>query len=115
VWDWRSGRLVSAQSERHYARKRANARHATGEENPAQAPPSETRAAVSRAERPAFLQLSEDHDRRNPFRRAAQLGGRCPVTQAQTDLETADNKYIQSLYDALVSKVDLDKAYGKIQ
>ena len=30
VWDWRSGRLVSAQSERHYARKRANARHATG-------------------------------------------------------------------------------------
>jgi outer membrane protein TolC len=43
------------------------------------------------------------------------VGSSIEVTQAQTDLETADNKYIQSLYDALVSKVDLDKAYGKIQ
>jgi outer membrane protein TolC len=43
------------------------------------------------------------------------VGSSIEVTQAQTDLETADNNYIQSLYDALVSKVDLDKAYGKIQ
>ncbi|HJP62494.1 MAG TPA: TolC family protein [Mucilaginibacter sp.] len=43
------------------------------------------------------------------------VGSSIEVTQAQTDLEDADNKYIQSLYDALVSKVDLDKAYGKIQ
>lgn len=43
------------------------------------------------------------------------VGSSIEVTQAQTELETADNNYIQSLYDALVSKVDLDKAYGKIQ
>lgn len=43
------------------------------------------------------------------------VGSSIEVTQAQTALEDADNKYIQGLYDALVSKVDLDKAYGKIQ
>jgi outer membrane protein len=42
------------------------------------------------------------------------VGSSIEVTTAQTALETADNQYIQSLYEALVSKVDLDKAYGKI-
>jgi outer membrane protein TolC len=43
------------------------------------------------------------------------VGSSIEVTQAQTDLESADNSYIQGLYDALVSKVDLDYAYGRIQ
>ena len=43
------------------------------------------------------------------------VGSSIEVTQAQTDLEQADNTYIQGLYDALVSKVDLDKAYGRLQ
>ena len=43
------------------------------------------------------------------------VGTSIEVTQAQTDLTQADNTYIQGLYDALVSKVDLDKAYGRIQ
>ncbi|HEK19901.1 MULTISPECIES: TolC family protein [unclassified Mucilaginibacter] len=43
------------------------------------------------------------------------VGSSIEVTQAQTGLENADNSYVQSLYDALVSKVDLDKAYGRIQ
>jgi outer membrane protein TolC len=42
------------------------------------------------------------------------VGSSIEVTQAQTALETADNQYIQSLYDALINKVNLDKAYGKI-
>ena len=42
------------------------------------------------------------------------VGSSIEVTQAQTAMEDADNKYIQSLYDVLISKVDLDKAYGKI-
>jgi len=42
------------------------------------------------------------------------VGSSIEVTQAQTDLETADNQYIQALYNALISKVDLDKAYGRI-
>ncbi|MEO3407433.1 TolC family protein [Mucilaginibacter sp. CAU 1740] len=43
------------------------------------------------------------------------VGSSIEVTQAQTSLEDADNKYIQGLYDALVSKVDLDNAYGRIK
>lgn len=43
------------------------------------------------------------------------VGSSIEVTQAQTELETAENNYIQALYDALVSKVDLDNAYGRIQ
>jgi outer membrane protein TolC len=43
------------------------------------------------------------------------VGSSIEVTQAQTDVQQADNSYIQGLYDALVSKVDLDKAYGRIK
>ncbi len=42
------------------------------------------------------------------------VGSSIEVTQAQTALQDADNTYIQGLYDALISKVDLDKAYGRI-
>lgn len=42
------------------------------------------------------------------------VGSSIEVTQAQTDLENADNQYIQALYNALISKVDLDKAYARI-
>jgi outer membrane protein len=43
------------------------------------------------------------------------VGSSIEVTQAQTSLEDADNRYIQGLYDALLNKVELDKAYGRIQ
>jgi outer membrane protein len=43
------------------------------------------------------------------------VGSSIEVTQAETDLQNADNNYIQGLYQALVSKVDLDKAYGRIK
>ena len=43
------------------------------------------------------------------------VGSSIEVTQAQTALQDADNRYIQGLYQALVSKVDLDKAYGIIK
>ena len=43
------------------------------------------------------------------------VGSSIEVTQAQTAVQDADNTYIQGLYDALVSKVDLDKAYGRIR
>ncbi len=42
------------------------------------------------------------------------VGSSIEVTQAQAELENADNQYIQALYNALISKVDLDKAYGRI-
>jgi outer membrane protein len=43
------------------------------------------------------------------------VGSSIEVTQAQTSLDDANDKYIQGLYDALISKVDLDKAYGRIK
>jgi outer membrane protein TolC len=43
------------------------------------------------------------------------VGSSLEVIQAQTALQDADNSYIQGLYDTLVSKVDLDKAYGRIK
>lgn len=43
------------------------------------------------------------------------VGSSIEVTQAQTALEQAENNYIQALYNALISKVDLDRAYGRIQ
>lgn len=42
------------------------------------------------------------------------VGSSIEVTQAQTELETADNNYIQALYNALINKVNLDEAYGRI-
>lgn len=60
-------------------------------------------------------QLAQEVLRVSKIKYAQGVGSSIEVTQAQTDLETADNKYIQSLYDTLVSKVDLDKAYAKIQ
>ncbi|RYY33563.1 MAG: TolC family protein [Sphingobacteriaceae bacterium] len=43
------------------------------------------------------------------------VGSSIEVSQAQTALEQANNQYIEALYNVLVSKVDLDKAYGRIQ
>jgi len=43
------------------------------------------------------------------------IGSSLEVTQAQTALQDADNTYIQGLYDALVAKVQLDQAYGRIK
>jgi outer membrane protein len=42
------------------------------------------------------------------------VGSSIEVTQAQTELESSDNQYIQALYNALISKVDLEKAYARI-
>ncbi|MCC8408107.1 TolC family protein [Mucilaginibacter sp. UR6-1] len=42
------------------------------------------------------------------------VGSSIEVSQAQTALEQANNQYIEALYNALVSKVDLDKAYGRL-
>ncbi len=43
------------------------------------------------------------------------VGSSIEVTQAETDLQSADNQYIQALYNLLVGKVDLEQAYGRIQ
>lgn len=60
-------------------------------------------------------ELAEEVLRVSKIKYQQGVGSSIEVTQAQTALETADNDYIQGLYEALVSKVDLDKAYGRIK
>ncbi|OCX53612.1 transporter [Mucilaginibacter sp. PPCGB 2223] len=59
-------------------------------------------------------ELAEEVLRVSKIKYQQGVGSSIEVTQAQTGLETADTDYIQALYSALNSKVDMDKAYGKI-
>lgn len=61
------------------------------------------------------MDLANEVLRVSKIKYQAGVGSSIEVTQAQTALEQAENNYIQALYDALISKVDLDNAYGRIQ
>jgi len=61
------------------------------------------------------MALAEEVLRVSKIKYQQGVGSSIEVTQAQTAVQDADNSYIQGLYDALVSKVDLDKAYGRIK
>jgi outer membrane protein len=60
-------------------------------------------------------ELAEEVLRVSKIKYQQGIGSSIEVTQAQTSLDDANDKYIQGLYDALISKVDLDKAYGRIK
>lgn len=60
-------------------------------------------------------ELAEEVLRVSKIKYQQGVGSSIEVTQAQTSLDDANDKYIQGLYDALISKVDLDKAYGRIK
>jgi outer membrane protein len=61
------------------------------------------------------MALAEEVLRVSKIKYEQGVGSSIEVTQAQTAVQESDNTYIQGLYDALVSKVDLDKAYGRIK
>ncbi len=42
------------------------------------------------------------------------VGSNIEVVNAEADFRTAQNTYYQALYDAMIAKVDLDKAYGRL-
>ncbi len=42
------------------------------------------------------------------------LGSNQEINQAQTDLVTAQNNYYNSLYDAIIAKIDYLQAAGKL-
>jgi len=71
-------------------------------------------ALKSFANQKSNRELAEEILRVSKIKYSQGVGSSLEVTQAQTGLESADNQYIQALYDALISKVDLDKAYGRI-
>lgn len=43
------------------------------------------------------------------------VGANLEVINAEADYRTAQNAYYQALYDAMIAKVDLDKAYGRLK
>jgi outer membrane protein TolC len=43
------------------------------------------------------------------------LASNTDVTNAQTDLITAQTNFINALYDAVIAKVDYQKAIGKLK
>lgn len=42
------------------------------------------------------------------------LGSTLDITNTQTDLRIAENNYINALYDAIIAKIDYNKAIGKL-
>ncbi|WP_026903597.1 TolC family protein [Pedobacter glucosidilyticus] len=62
----------------------------------------------------ANLNLANEILRVSKIKYEQGVGSSIEVTQAQTSLKEAENNYINVLYDALVNKVNLDKASGKI-
>ena len=61
------------------------------------------------------MELAQEVLRVSKIKYEQGVGSSLEVIQAQTAVQDADNTYIRGLYDALVSKVDLDKAYGRIK
>ena len=61
------------------------------------------------------MALAEEVLRVSKIKYEQGVGSSIEVTQSETAVQEADNSYIQGLYEALVSKVDLDKAYGRIK
>lgn len=60
------------------------------------------------------MQLAEEVYLQTTKKFEAGLGSNTEITTAQTDLKTAQTNYINSLYDAIVAKVDYQKAVGKL-
>jgi outer membrane protein TolC len=59
--------------------------------------------------------LAEDIARVAKIKYQEGVGTNLEVINAETDLRTAQTNYYASLYDALVAKVDLDKATGTLK
>jgi outer membrane protein len=60
------------------------------------------------------MKLAEEVYAQTTKKFEAGLGSNTEITQAQTDLKTAQTNYINALYDAIVARVDFLKAIGKL-
>jgi outer membrane protein TolC len=60
------------------------------------------------------MKLAENVARVTRIKYEQGVGSNTDVIDAESSLREAQINYYSALYDALVSKVDLDKAYGKL-
>jgi outer membrane protein len=61
------------------------------------------------------MKLAEEVYEQTRKKYEAGLGSNTEITTAQTDLKTAQSNYINSLYDAIVARIDFLKAIGKLE
>lgn len=62
----------------------------------------------------ANMKLAENIARVTKIKYEQGIGSNLEVVEAESDLREAQVNYYNALFDALVAKVDLDKAYGKL-
>ena len=60
------------------------------------------------------LELAEEVYNQTKKKYEQGLGSNIEITNAQTELKTAQNNYYSSLYDAIIAKIDYLKATGKL-
>lgn len=60
------------------------------------------------------MQLAEEVYNQTKIKYEQGLGSNLEITNAQTELKTAQNNYYSSLYDAIIAKIDYLKATGKL-
>lgn len=60
------------------------------------------------------MKLAEEVYENSQIKYKEGVGSSFEVTSAQTDLKTAQTDYYSALYDAIISKIDLEKANGQL-
>lgn len=74
-----------------------------------------TNSITSLSNQQKNLELANEILRVSKIKYEQGVGSSIEVTQAQTSLKEAENNYINALYDALISKIDTEKATGIIK
>jgi len=74
-----------------------------------------TNSITSLSNQQRNLELANEILRVSKIKYEQGVGSSIEVTQAQTSLKEAENNYINALYDALISKIDTEKATGIIK
>lgn len=71
-------------------------------------------ALLTMNEQQKNMQLAEQVYNQTKIKYENGLGSNLEITNAETDLKTAQNNYFSALYDAIIARVDFLKATGKL-
>lgn len=74
-----------------------------------------TNSIVSFKNQKKNMALAEEVVRVSRIKYEQGIGSGLEVTTAETEYKTAQNNYLSALYDALIAKIDLEKAKGNIK
>ncbi|MEO6914447.1 MAG: TolC family protein, partial [Chitinophagaceae bacterium] len=71
-------------------------------------------AIVTLDEQKGNMELAEKVYNQTKLKYEQGLGSNLEITNAETDLTTAQNNYFSAKYDAIIAKIDFLKAVGKL-